>query len=35
MTQPKQPAPKPLQLTIWRVFGYLRPVVPVKPRFTT
>ncbi len=31
MTQSKQPQ----QLKIWQVFQYVRPVVPVKPRFTT
>lgn len=35
MTQPKQTPAKPPQLTIWQVFKYMRPVVPVKPRFTT
>jgi len=34
MTQSKTPA-KPQQLKIWQVFEYVRPVVPVKPRFTT
>ena len=35
MTQPKQIPAKPQRPTIWQVFKYVRPVAPVKPRFTT
>ena len=35
MTQSKQRPGKPQQLKVWQVFAYLRPVLPVKPRFTT
>jgi hypothetical protein len=35
MTQSKQSSGKPQQPKVWQVFAYLRPVVPVKPRFTT
>jgi len=35
MTASKQGSGKPQQLTVWQVFAYLRPVLPVKPRFTT
>jgi len=35
MTQSKQTPAKPQQVKIWQVFQYVRPVVPVKPRFTT
>jgi hypothetical protein len=35
MTQPKQTPARPQALKIWQVFQYVRPVVPVKPRFTT
>jgi hypothetical protein len=34
MTQSKTPA-KAQHLKIWQVFQYVRPVAPVKPRFTT
>jgi hypothetical protein len=34
MTQSRQTPGKP-QPKIWQVFQYVRPVVPVKPRFTT
>jgi hypothetical protein len=35
MSQSKQAPAKPQQLKVWQVFQYVRPVVPVKPRFTT
>jgi hypothetical protein len=35
MIQPKQTSAKPQPPKIWQVFQYVRPVVPVKPRFTT
>ena len=35
MTQSKQTLAKSQQLKVWHVFQYVRPVAPVKPRFTT
>jgi hypothetical protein len=35
MKQSKHTPAKPQQLKVWQVFQYVRPVVPVKPRFTT
>jgi hypothetical protein len=35
MNQPKQTPAKPQPLKIWQVFQSVRPVAPVKPRFTT
>jgi hypothetical protein len=35
MTQSRQTPAKQQQLKLWQVFQYVRPVVPVKPRFTT
>ena len=35
MSKSKQAPAKPQPPKIWQVFQYVRPVVPVKPRFTT
>jgi hypothetical protein len=35
MSQSKQTPAKPQPLKVWQVFQYVRPVVPVRPRFTT
>jgi hypothetical protein len=35
MTPSKKGPAEPQPLKIWHVFQYVRPVLPVKPRFTT